>query len=210
MEWLSRHTAACLAAVLLVLTSTGCSSKKFAADLYDDVYWNGKNVNKGSSKSSKETSKSKESKSTKGKTTTSKGVYQKLGISQGKGDNTKLYTVAASWIGTKYKYGGCSKSGTDCSGLAMQIYKEVYGKAIDRSSSGIWTKNCKKIAKSQLQPGDLIFFRTDGKKSKTPNHVGVYLKENKFIHSTTHKGVIVSNLSEDYYVKSFLTYGRVK
>lgn len=132
----------------------------------------------------------------------------KLGVSSSGVKNSALYIESASWIGTKYKYGGMSRNGVDCSGLTCLIYKTVYGKSLSRSSAGILSDNCKTIKKSNLREGDLVFFRTDGKKSKTPNHVGIYLKENKFIHASTSKGVIVSSLEQDYYVRNFIAAGR--
>ncbi|MCQ2227611.1 MAG: C40 family peptidase [Bacteroidales bacterium] len=135
---------------------------------------------------------------------------RKLNVSSAKGDNTKLYAECASWMGVAYKYGGTNKSGVDCSGLTYLIYKAVYGKTLTRQSSGMLSDNCKRINKSQLQEGDLVFFRTDGKKTSTPNHVGIYLKQNKFIHASTSKGVIVSDLNQDYYIQNWITGGRVK
>ncbi|WP_286076278.1 C40 family peptidase, partial [Parabacteroides goldsteinii] len=61
-----------------------------------------------------------------------------------------------------------------------------------------------------LQEGDLVFFKTGGGKKKTPNHVGIYLKNGKFIHTSTSRGVMVSSLSEPYYTRSWITGGRVK
>jgi len=135
---------------------------------------------------------------------------KKLGVSASNKDNFKLYKECASWIGTPYKYGGTSKSGTDCSGMTYSIYKAVYGKTLTRQSGDILANNCSKINKNQLREGDLVFFRTDGKRSSTPNHVGIYLKENKFIHSSSSKGVVVSDLTQDYYVKNWISGGRVK
>lgn len=136
-------------------------------------------------------------------------ISKKLGINVSSSDNLKLYSEAASWVGTKYKYGGTSRNGVDCSGLTHLMYKAVYGKTISRQSSAILVNDCKRISKSQLKEGDLVFFRTDGKKSSTPNHVGIYLKNNKFIHASTSKGVIITDLSTDYYVKNWITAGRV-
>lgn len=136
-------------------------------------------------------------------------ISKKLGINVTSSDNIKLYSEAASWIGTKYKYGGTSKNGVDCSGLTHLMYKSVYGKTLSRQSNLILSNDCKRISKSQLKEGDLVFFRTDGKKSSVPNHVGIYLKQNKFIHSSSSKGVVISDLATDYYVKNWITGGRV-
>lgn len=123
--------------------------------------------------------------------------------------NKKLYSVVEDWLGTPYKYGGQSKKGTDCSGLIVEIYKSVYGKQLYRNSHKIYEKNCKPIKKKDLKEGDLVFFIIS-KSGKRINHVGLYLKDNKFVHSTTKKGVIITDLSENYYERYFYRAGRVK
>ncbi len=122
--------------------------------------------------------------------------------------DNKLHNEVASWLGTPYKYGGQSKDGVDCSGLIMQIYKNVYGKKLYRSSYEIYNKNCRHINKKELNEGDLVFFITS-KDKKRINHVGLYLNNNKFVHSTTKKGVIITDLSESYYEKRFVGAGKV-
>ena len=122
--------------------------------------------------------------------------------------NKKLYKEVDEWLGVPYKYGGQSKKGTDCSGLVVEIYKEVYGIKLYRSSSEIYEKNCKKIKKSDLKEGDLVFFITS-KNEKKINHVGLYLKDDKFVHTSTKKGVIISELKEPYYESTFFDAGRV-
>jgi cell wall-associated NlpC family hydrolase len=139
-----------------------------------------------------------------------KSNCSKLGVNASSTDNARLYSECASWLGASYKYGGTTKSGVDCSGLVYMVYKAVFGKTLTRQSAGMLTDNCTRITKSQLREGDLVFFRTDGKKSSTPNHVGIYLKENKFIHASTSKGVVVSDLLQSYYVTNWITGGRVK
>lgn len=156
------------------------------------------------------TSKKQTQSSTTNKTSTNlNSISKKLGITVTNSDNQKLYREAASWMGTRYKYGGTSKSGVDCSGFTHLMYKNVYGKTISRQSSAILNNNCKRISKGQLKEGDLVFFRTDGKKSSVPNHVGIYLKQNKFIHASSSKGVVISDLTTNYYVENWITGGRV-
>lgn len=139
-----------------------------------------------------------------------KSNCSKLGVNASSTDNARLYSECASWLGASYKYGGTTKSGVDCSGFVYMVYKAVFGKTLTRQSAGMLTDNCTRITKNQLREGDLVFFRTDGKKSSTPNHVGIYLKENKFIHASTSKGVVVSDLLQSYYVTNWITGGRVK
>jgi lipoprotein Spr len=125
-------------------------------------------------------------------------------------DNLRLYTVASQWIGTPYRYGGNSRRGVDCSGFASILYQDVYGKRLMDSSANMLRYNCKKVRRSGLREGDLVFFRTDRGNRKIPNHVGIYLKNDKFIHATTSKGVTISSLSEPYYLRAWITGGRVK
>lgn len=133
----------------------------------------------------------------------------KLGIDISMTDNHKLYVEASEWIGVPYRYGGTGKRGTDCSGFTSHIYKKVYRKKLERSSEGQRDKNSYKIAKRHLKEGDLVFFATT-KKRKKASHVGIYLKNDKFVHASTNRGVIVSDLNEDYYRKCWLSAGRVR
>lgn len=126
------------------------------------------------------------------------------------GDNIFLYNEGAKWLGTPHRMGGTTRKGVDCSGLVTNLYREVYGKQLSRSSADMLKYNCKKVGRSRLKEGDLVFFQTGGGRKKTPNHVGIYLKNGKFIHASTSKGVIVSNLSEPYYIRTFITGGKVK
>ncbi|MBP1638742.1 MAG: hypothetical protein H6Q17_325 [Bacteroidetes bacterium] len=140
----------------------------------------------------------------------SKAVYVSLGIEKDRGDNYALYKEASSWLHVPHVDGGTSRKGTDCSFLVSAIYKAVYGKPLERNSSAILMKNCRKIDKGRLREGDLVFFSTGNKARAYVNHVGIYLKENKFLHASTSRGVIVSDLDEPYYLKAWVCGGRVK
>ena len=139
-----------------------------------------------------------------------KNVYQSLGLKKECRDNFALYKEAASWLYVPYADASCSKSGLDCSCLVFEIYKTVYSKTIERNTSALLKNNCRKIHKHQLREGDLVFFSTSNKSNAYVNHVGIYLKHNKFIHASVSKGVIVSDLDENYYKKSWVCGGRVK
>ena len=140
---------------------------------------------------------------------TTDDLSKRLGIDIGKSDkeHMRLFVEAEKWLGVPYRYGGNTKSGCDCSGLVSQIYKKVYGKLLERNSAAIKEKNCKDIKRGQLRTGDLLFFRTGS--SSRINHVGIYLKDGKFIHSSSSRGVIVSSLEEKYYQRTYDSAGRV-
>lgn len=140
----------------------------------------------------------------------SKEVYETLGLDKDRNDNPALYKEAASWLHVPHVDGGTSRNGTDCSFLVYSIYKTVYNKTLERSSASMLNKNCKRISCSNLKEGDLVFFKTSNKSKAYINHVGIYLKDLKFLHTSTSKGVIVSNLDEDYFRKAWVCGGRVK
>ena len=133
----------------------------------------------------------------------------RLGVDIEKKDNHALYIEVARWIGTPYRSGGNSLQGTDCSGLTSQIYRKVYNISLHRSAEEQRTHDCKKKRKRKLHEGDLVFFH-NGKKKRRASHVGIYLKNGRFVHASTSRGVIVSHLSDTYYRKHWLSGGRVK
>ncbi|MFV0417142.1 MAG: C40 family peptidase [Dysgonomonas sp.] len=130
-----------------------------------------------------------------------------LGVTISDASLLDFYREAADWLGTRYRRGGMSRKAVDCSGFTNIIYKNVFGKQLDRVSTAI-AKNVKEsVAKDDLLPGDMVFFSTFGK--KYINHVGVYIGEGKFIHASIKHGVIVSSLAEGYYSKTWRKGGRI-
>lgn len=132
----------------------------------------------------------------------------RMGIDINKEDNRKLYIASAEWIGVPYRAGGDNKRGTDCSGLVSQLYKQVYNIRLSRSTDE-QLKESNKVSCRNLREGDLVFFTSRASKKRVA-HVGIYLKNGKFIHASTSKGVIVSSLNEQYYTQYWLRGGRVK
>lgn len=126
-------------------------------------------------------------------------------------DNIFLYNEGARWLGVPHKLGGSTKLGVDCSGFVAIVFREIYGKQLARSSADMLRHDCKKVGRSKLREGDLVFFKTRrGGKRGVPDHVGIYLKNGRFIHTSTSRGVMVSSLSDPYYTRTWLTGGRVK
>lgn len=132
----------------------------------------------------------------------------RLGVEVTLQDNHKLYIEAAEWMGVPYRPGGDSKRGTDCSGLTDQLYNKVYRTQLPRSTDQ-QREESSKITKRNLREGDLVFF-TSRRSGKKVAHVGIYLKEGKFIHASTGSGVIVSRLNEKYYTQHWMSGGRVR
>lgn len=129
-----------------------------------------------------------------------------LNVSKNDIQTIPLYALIDEWYGTAYKYGGCNKSGIDCSNFAAIIYQEIYKKTIKGSSASIYNQ-CIPVNKSELKEGDLLFFKIN---KQTISHIGVYLQNNKFVHATTQKGVMINDLNEPYYLNYFYKAGRVK
>lgn len=118
-----------------------------------------------------------------------------------------LLTEANKWLGTKYKYGGNTKSGVDCSGLVVQIFLNALDIKLPRNSAQI-EEYCKPIKQNQLIEGDLVFFVTG--KGKKVNHVGMYIGDGQMIHASGSKGVMISTLGDPYYTRTYHSSGRVE
>ena len=120
-----------------------------------------------------------------------------------------LFSEVNSWLGTKYRYASQSEKGIDCSGFTNMLYQRVYNKSIDRSSSSQASQLTKVVAKDKLQPGNLVFFATNRRNKKRISHVGIYLGSGYFAHASTHSGVIISELRENYYATRYVTGGEI-
>ncbi len=122
---------------------------------------------------------------------------------------THLIENATDNIGVRYKAGGTTRNGFDCSGLVFTTFESQNIK-LPRSSYE-QAKVGKIIKFNDAQKGDLIFFKTN--KSNQINHVGLITEVNsneiKFVHSSTSKGVIISSTKEPYYQKSFVQINRI-
>lgn len=119
--------------------------------------------------------------------------------------NERLYKFIDSWMGAPHRTGGIDKGGVDCSGFAIRLEKEVYHKDIPRTARQM-AEAVKRKFEGELQEGDLVFFDFDGQKF---SHVGVFLQNNKFVHVSTRRGVIISDLKDPWYYKSFSRAGSV-
>lgn len=140
------------------------------------------------------------------KPATAGGCNNALGLKCDDGDNSRLYEVVNSWLGVPYKYGGTDRSGIDCSAFVGTVVKEVYGKTLHRTANDM-LQDVRQVGRAQLREGDLLFFtNSKGKVS----HVGIYLKDNLFAHSSTSNGVSVSSVESKYWSQHFYKGGRLK
>lgn len=153
----------------------------------------------------------KSSKRTKERTTSSTKIITKKNrktvssiTSSNKSKADYIIDYAKQFEGIRYKWGGTTKSGMDCSGLVFESFKS-YHILLPRISRDMAKKGTKIQLKKALK-GDLLFFKT-GNRRNSINHVGLIVdiidNDINFIHATTGKGVIISGLNETYWLKAF-------
>jgi cell wall-associated NlpC family hydrolase len=118
--------------------------------------------------------------------------------------NLILFAEIEKWIGTRYRYGGATSKGIDCSAYTGTLVHNVFGIVVPRTAHAQYA-NCIKLDKEEMQQGDLVFFNTRGGIS----HVGMYLGNGYFTHASTSSGVMISNLNETYWSRKFVSGGRI-
>ncbi|HEU4471131.1 MAG TPA: C40 family peptidase [Flavisolibacter sp.] len=117
--------------------------------------------------------------------------------------NLELFGLIDEWFGTRYRLGGTTKDGIDCSALMQTFFSGLYGVSLPRTAREQYNFS-RRISRTELREGDLVFFNTIGGIS----HVGMYLQNNKFIHASS-GGVTISDMYEDYWMKRLVGVGRV-
>ncbi len=118
--------------------------------------------------------------------------------------NLSLLSFIEDWIGTRYKYGGNTKRGIDCSALTGGLLMAVYGFGAPRTARQQYEAS-EKIKREDLKEGDLVFFNTTGGVS----HVGLYLENDYFVHASSSQGVTITSLNDPYFAKRFIGAGRM-
>ncbi|MDQ7212292.1 MULTISPECIES: NlpC/P60 family protein [Serratia] len=106
----------------------------------------------------------------------------------------KILSHYDRWEGVRYKFGGNSRKGIDCSAYMQRVFQDEFAVSLPRST-GEQMKLGSRVAKSELNTGDLVFFKT----SSRQRHVGVYIGEGEFVHASTSMGVTVSSLDNQYW-----------
>lgn len=128
-------------------------------------------------------------------------------IKEGIAKNRSLYGFIKEWYGTPYRLGGTSKKAIDCSAFTRELLGQVYGSDLQRTAAMQYDMSKKIRSKSELKEGDLVFFSI---KSKRITHVGVYLGEGKFVHASSSRGVMISELSQNYWTRYYAGGGRIE
>jgi len=142
------------------------------------------------------------SKSTSGSKTTK---IERTSKSKSSNTSESIISYAKTFKGTRYKFGGTSKKGMDCSGLVYTSFlkEDISLPRVSRDMA----KKGKRISKDKISRGDLVFFKTN-KNRNVINHVGLVVESKRgnilFIHSTSSRGVIISSLDEKYWRNAFV------
>ncbi|NQV73338.1 C40 family peptidase [bacterium] len=124
-------------------------------------------------------------------------VYERL--------DTALRLELEGWHGTPHVWGGNTKKGVDCSGLVQQIFADVLDLETPRTTGELILEG-RRVSKSKLKTGDLVFFSPESKKA---GHVGIYLSQGDFAHASSSKGVMTSKLTNPYWKKYYETGRRL-
>ncbi len=109
-----------------------------------------------------------------------------------------LYAQYQEWRGTPYRYGGLSKNGIDCSGFVHLTLRQRFGSDIPRTTFD-QARTGRPVSHGNWQAGDLVFFRTGPEK----RHVGIYVEDGQFLHASSSEGVMLSNLSDHYWLARY-------
>lgn len=199
------------ATVFSTLLFTGCAHKsdQEAVDIskYKDnqykasVHQNDslQNIKKYNTSSNKNTTNVKNTNNSKKFTFNQKNTQTSKKVQM----NENLFDFYSDWAGTKYRLGGTSKKGIDCSGFVQKALKEKFDLQVPRSARD-QAQVGQNIKKDDLQMGDLVFFKTG-----RSNHVGIYIENGKFMHASTSIGVTISKLDNQYFAKNYWKAQRV-
>lgn len=117
---------------------------------------------------------------------------------------SRIMDQYADWKGVRYRLGGTSKKGIDCSSFVQRTFREQFGLELPRSTSQQRAIG-KSVSRSNLRTGDLVLFRA----GSTGRHVGIYIGNDQFVHASTSSGVMISSMNDPYWNKRYNEARRV-
>lgn len=117
---------------------------------------------------------------------------------------SRIMSQYASWKGVRYRMGGDTRRGIDCSAFVQRTFREQFGLDLPRSTAD-QKDSGRYISRNKLRPGDLVLFRA----GSTGRHVGIYLGNNDFVHASTSSGVMISNLNDSYWKNRYREARRI-
>lgn len=129
--------------------------------------------------------------------------FQKININIRKASDLSMYTKIFNWWHTPYQYGGKTKNGIDCSNYVFKLLNDC---ADNYATSRQLADLTEYVDREELKEGDLVFFNMKG---YGISHVGVYLQDGKFTHSSSSQGVTISSLNDAYWDKRYCRAGRI-
>jgi cell wall-associated NlpC family hydrolase len=120
-------------------------------------------------------------------------------VSIGEGEvRQRLLAHYSEWQGVPYRLGGADKRGVDCSAFTQLAFREQLGFDLPRTTEG-QVKRGRQVSPTSLEPGDLLFYHSSVK----VRHVGIYLGDGQFMHASTSRGVMISELNNPYWTDHF-------
>ena len=203
---------------VVIISILGCASSNVSRPSFKGYDSSGKyesrySSSKKSNNSSTSTS-SQYSQQSLNTSSTNTPSSNKRNVSKSSGSTQKIYSnksgvsnldnVVYKYIGVRYKYGGTTPNGFDCSGFVWKVYQEL-GYSFGRTNVAHLLNMGQKVSRSNLRKGDLVFFKINGRVS----HVGIYTGDNKFIHASSSRGVIESSLDNSYWKGKIYQFRRL-
>ena len=117
---------------------------------------------------------------------------------------SRIMDQYADWKGVRYRLGGSTKKGIDCSAFVQRTFREQFGLDLPRSTYEQQEMG-KSISRTNLRTGDLVLCRA----GSTGRHVGIYIGNDQFVHASTSSGVTISSMNEPYWKKRYNEARRV-
>lgn len=129
-----------------------------------------------------------------------------LGVLPTNISNYSLYHFIDEWMGVRYRLGGNTKEGIDCSAFVQRMFENVFCLDLLRTAREQFANAYLVKSMDSLMEGDLVFFKI---KTTRISHVGVYLTNRRFVHASSSQGVTISSLDERYWQRYYTGGGRV-